>query len=351
MYPQSRPYSAEEFAAKTRWAAEMIGRLDADVIAFQEVWSREALEAVLAEAGVDPSYRTRLHHRGRLGRGGGGLRGAGALGDPGGRRGTRRSRAAMRLVKRKQSMAQIRSAPPAADASDRPRARPDVRAEPGGRGRAGGDRRVLALGAAGDGRARAGAGGAGDRGVRHPPEVEAGDAARRPRVPRPRGAAARGGARHRALDDPADRRGGGAQDHRRRRDARRRPAGAGARRLQRRHLLGRAGGALGAAELPGGGDEHGGGAQRRRALHRGAAAAAALARRRLLHPRVPQRARGDRPRAGQRAVLRLVGTGGSGRSRRCASSTTTCRPSDRRRSDHGQVVARFDWEPAAAVSG
>ena len=58
MYPQSRPYTAEEFAAKVRWTAETIGRLDADVIVFQEVWSREALAAVLAEAGVDPSYRT-----------------------------------------------------------------------------------------------------------------------------------------------------------------------------------------------------------------------------------------------------------------------------------------------------
>ena len=117
MYPQSRPYTEEEFAAKTRWAAETIGRLDADVIAFQEVWSREALEAVLAEDGRRSELPDGLHHRGRLGRGGGGLRGAGALGDPGGRRGTRRSRAAMRLVKRKQSMAQIRSAPPAADAA------------------------------------------------------------------------------------------------------------------------------------------------------------------------------------------------------------------------------------------
>ena len=85
MYPQSRPYTAEEFAAKTRWAAEMIGRLDADVIAFQEVWSREALEAVLARGGPRSELPARLHHRRRLGRGGGGLRGAGALGDPGGR--------------------------------------------------------------------------------------------------------------------------------------------------------------------------------------------------------------------------------------------------------------------------
>ena len=151
MYPQSAAYSAEEFAAKTRWAAEMIGRLDADVIAFQEVWSREALEAVLATDGVDPGYRLAFITEGAWD----GVAVACAVRAPWEIRAVERHKAfpaAMRLVKRKQSMAQIRSAPPAADARDRPGARPGVRAEPGGRGGAGGDRRVLALGAAGDGR-------------------------------------------------------------------------------------------------------------------------------------------------------------------------------------------------------
>jgi len=115
MYPQSKPYTAEEFAAKTRWAAEMIRRLDADVIAFQEVWSREALEAVLAEDGVDPSYRLAFITEGPWD----GVAVACAVRAPWEIRAVARHKAfpaAMRLVKRKQSMAQIRSAPPAADA-------------------------------------------------------------------------------------------------------------------------------------------------------------------------------------------------------------------------------------------
>ncbi len=115
MYPQSRPYTAEEFAAKVRWTAETIGRLDADVIVFQEVWSREALAAVLAEAGVDPSYRTAFITEGAWD----GVAVACAVRAPWEIRGVARHKAfppEMRLVKRKQSMAQIRSAPPAADA-------------------------------------------------------------------------------------------------------------------------------------------------------------------------------------------------------------------------------------------
>jgi predicted extracellular nuclease len=115
MYPRSRPYTAEEFAAKTRWAAAMIGRLDADVIAFQEVWAREALEAVLAEAGVDPGYRLAFITDGAWD----GVAVACAVRAPWEIRAVERHKAfppAMRLVKRKQSMAQLRAAPPDADA-------------------------------------------------------------------------------------------------------------------------------------------------------------------------------------------------------------------------------------------
>ena len=50
MYAQSQPYPDEEFAAKAEWAAAMLRALDADVIAFQELWSAAALEAVMTAA-------------------------------------------------------------------------------------------------------------------------------------------------------------------------------------------------------------------------------------------------------------------------------------------------------------
>lgn len=115
MYPRSEPYSDEEFAAKVRWGAEMIGRLDADVIAFQEVWSREALEALLREPGVDPSYRPAFITDGAWD----GIAVACAVRAPWEIRDVVRHKAfppAMRLVKRKQSMAELRATPPAADA-------------------------------------------------------------------------------------------------------------------------------------------------------------------------------------------------------------------------------------------
>ena len=87
------------------------------MIAFQEVWSREALEAVLrAEAGVDPTLPAAFITEGAWD----GVAVACAVRAPWEIRAVARHKAfppAMRLVKRKQSMAQIRSAPPAADAS------------------------------------------------------------------------------------------------------------------------------------------------------------------------------------------------------------------------------------------
>lgn len=115
MYPQSRPYEPEEFADKTAWAAEMILRLDADVIAFQEVWSREALEAVFDHHGLAATHRLAFITEGAWD----GVAVACAVRTPWEIRGVARHKAfppEMRLVKRKQSMAQLRSAPPAADA-------------------------------------------------------------------------------------------------------------------------------------------------------------------------------------------------------------------------------------------
>ena len=114
MYPQSRPYTPEEFDAKAGWLAGMLHRLDADVIAFQEVWAREALEAVFARAGLAETYRLAFITDGAWD----GVAVACAVRAPWEIRGVVRHKAfpeAMRLVKRKQTMAQIRSAPPAAD--------------------------------------------------------------------------------------------------------------------------------------------------------------------------------------------------------------------------------------------
>jgi predicted extracellular nuclease len=115
MYPRSVPYDAAEFAAKIAWAAEMIVRLDADVIAFQELWAREALEAVLGRDGVDPGYRPAYIAEGAWD----GVAVACAVRAPWEIRAVERHKAfppAMRLVKRKQSMAELRAAPPSADA-------------------------------------------------------------------------------------------------------------------------------------------------------------------------------------------------------------------------------------------
>lgn len=114
MYPQSRPYSEAEYAAKVAWQAETLRRLDADVIVFQEVWSREALEAVIAAAGLADTHGLAFIMDGAWD----GVAVAAAVRAPWDILETRRHKAfpdGMRLAKRKKSMAQIRSAPPAAD--------------------------------------------------------------------------------------------------------------------------------------------------------------------------------------------------------------------------------------------
>ncbi|MEU9805865.1 endonuclease/exonuclease/phosphatase family protein [Mycobacterium sp. NPDC050853] len=51
LYATTKPWTPEEFKRKTEWAAWQLGTVGADVIGMQEVWSKSALEAVLA---VDP---------------------------------------------------------------------------------------------------------------------------------------------------------------------------------------------------------------------------------------------------------------------------------------------------------
>lgn len=115
MYPQSRAYTDAEFATKVAWQAAMLRGLDADVIVFQEVWAREALEAVVAAAGLAESHALAFIREGAWD----GVAVAAAVRAPWEIRGVTRHKAfpdAMRLTKRKQSMRALRAAPPAADA-------------------------------------------------------------------------------------------------------------------------------------------------------------------------------------------------------------------------------------------
>ncbi len=92
----------------------MLHRLDADVIAFQEVWSREALETVFAAAGLGETHDLAFITGGAWD----GVAVAAAVRRPWEILGVKRHKAfsdAMRLVKRKQSMAEIQASMPAAD--------------------------------------------------------------------------------------------------------------------------------------------------------------------------------------------------------------------------------------------
>jgi endonuclease/exonuclease/phosphatase family metal-dependent hydrolase len=51
-YPNQRPYSEAEAARKTAWLGAQIARLNADVLAVQEVWHEAALRAAVAASGL-----------------------------------------------------------------------------------------------------------------------------------------------------------------------------------------------------------------------------------------------------------------------------------------------------------
>lgn len=54
--PGSQPIDEPTFNLKVKWIGEKIAAADADLIGFQEVWSREALERCIAEAGLRNRY-------------------------------------------------------------------------------------------------------------------------------------------------------------------------------------------------------------------------------------------------------------------------------------------------------
>ena len=53
---QGKRYSVEEYGAKTQWSASLLKAMDADVIAFQELWSPQCLRDLFAEAGLADEY-------------------------------------------------------------------------------------------------------------------------------------------------------------------------------------------------------------------------------------------------------------------------------------------------------
>lgn len=56
MYPGGRPYSEDEYQEKLEWTAGLLKELNADVIAFQELWSRECLADLFDEAELSDVY-------------------------------------------------------------------------------------------------------------------------------------------------------------------------------------------------------------------------------------------------------------------------------------------------------
>jgi predicted extracellular nuclease len=55
-HTRSKPIDDKTYASKKRWIAGKLGEIDADLIGFQEVWSKRALADCFAEAGLDQKY-------------------------------------------------------------------------------------------------------------------------------------------------------------------------------------------------------------------------------------------------------------------------------------------------------
>jgi endonuclease/exonuclease/phosphatase family metal-dependent hydrolase len=114
-YPRARPYSPEEYAAKVAWIGDRLRRLDADVIAFQELWSHEALADVMTAGGLAETHALAFIKEGAWD----GVAVACAVRAPWEIRAVERIKqfpAAMQLRKRGRTMEDIRAEPPAADA-------------------------------------------------------------------------------------------------------------------------------------------------------------------------------------------------------------------------------------------
>lgn len=56
MHPRMKPYSSSEYDKKVAWLGAMVLRLDADVLALQELWAPRALLHVFERAGLRDAY-------------------------------------------------------------------------------------------------------------------------------------------------------------------------------------------------------------------------------------------------------------------------------------------------------
>lgn len=114
MYAKSRLYTEEEYAAKLAWKAAALRELDADVIAFQELWSREALADLFEAAGLAGAYEFAFIRPGAWD----GIAVAAAVRKPWRIRAVTRHKdfpEGFRVKKRRRTMAQIRDNPTRAD--------------------------------------------------------------------------------------------------------------------------------------------------------------------------------------------------------------------------------------------
>lgn len=114
MYPRNRLYREEDYAAKLAWTASILRRLDADILAFQELWSPQALADAFAEAELADAYSLAFIKNG----GWDGIAVACAVRRPWEIRGQQRHKAfppGLKLTKRRRSMAEIQAHPTAAD--------------------------------------------------------------------------------------------------------------------------------------------------------------------------------------------------------------------------------------------
>lgn len=53
----SELYTEDKYQAKVKWSARVIKRLNADIIAFQELWSKQCLEDIFEEANLQHNYQ------------------------------------------------------------------------------------------------------------------------------------------------------------------------------------------------------------------------------------------------------------------------------------------------------
>ncbi len=114
MYPGGKRYSEEDYRAKIVWSAAALRLLDADVVAFQELWSPEALHDVFAEAKLSDEYTLAFILEG----GWDGIAVAAAVRKPWAITAHKRHKQfpeGFRLKKRKRSMAGLQADPPQAD--------------------------------------------------------------------------------------------------------------------------------------------------------------------------------------------------------------------------------------------